>query len=255
MLLQRGSNNDPLWSSFQIALSRWRTGELLEDVHGWTQATRSVTPLAISRLRRGLRDLRRYLHQNRYSLPSYAIRVPLRDADLDGDDGIHGESGDQPPHGQAPSDALESRRRPSRPRRANAGAERHPLRIRFGGGIQAFRCRACRSPATHPTIPDALVDTRPGECACPSCLATKRFRWDDRTGHRSSPARAAYSHSAPVGRRKICQGWGRTTSGNGRPPTLWRVQHGTDTQRAIRYGSAMRTARRRADPPCRPLFR
>jgi hypothetical protein len=53
---------------------RGRTGELLEDVHGWTQAKRPATPLAISKLPRGLRDLRRYLHQNRYSVPSYAIR-------------------------------------------------------------------------------------------------------------------------------------------------------------------------------------
>ena len=49
---------------------RRRTGELLEDLHGWTQAKRPVTPLAISKLRRGLGDFRRYLHQNRYSLPS-----------------------------------------------------------------------------------------------------------------------------------------------------------------------------------------
>ena len=53
---------------------RWRTGELLEEVHSWTQAKRTETPLAIRKLRRGLVDLRRYLHRNRYSLPSYAIR-------------------------------------------------------------------------------------------------------------------------------------------------------------------------------------
>jgi hypothetical protein len=53
---------------------RWRTGELLEDLHGWTQAKRTLTPLAISKLRRRLRDFRRFLHQNRYSLPCYAIR-------------------------------------------------------------------------------------------------------------------------------------------------------------------------------------
>ena len=53
---------------------RWRTGELLEEVHGWTQAKRADTALAIRKLRRGLVDLRRYLHRNRYSLPSYAIR-------------------------------------------------------------------------------------------------------------------------------------------------------------------------------------
>jgi len=53
---------------------RWRTGELLEEVHGWTQAKRVDTPLAIRKLRRGLVDLHRHLHRNRYSLPSYAIR-------------------------------------------------------------------------------------------------------------------------------------------------------------------------------------
>ena len=53
---------------------RWRTGELLEDVHGWTHAQREEPPLAIRKLRRGLVDLRRYLHRNRYSLPNYAIR-------------------------------------------------------------------------------------------------------------------------------------------------------------------------------------
>ena len=34
----------------------------------------SVTPLAISKLRRRLRDFRRFVHENRYSLPCYAIR-------------------------------------------------------------------------------------------------------------------------------------------------------------------------------------
>jgi hypothetical protein len=38
---------------------RWRTGELLEDVHGWTHAQREETPHAIRKLRRGLVDLRR----------------------------------------------------------------------------------------------------------------------------------------------------------------------------------------------------
>jgi hypothetical protein len=80
---------------------RLRAGELLEDLHGWTEATRSVTPL-VSKLRRGLGDFRRFLHQ--IGIAAVLRRPgPLPDTDLDGDDGIHGGSGDQPSNGQAPA--------------------------------------------------------------------------------------------------------------------------------------------------------
>jgi hypothetical protein len=32
------------------------------------------------------------------------------------------------------------------------------LEERFGGGIQAFRLQECRSEATHPTLPDTLLN-------------------------------------------------------------------------------------------------
>ena len=82
----KGIPDDPAdmrgWAIETLGRAKWhlwhghrpRTEELLEHVHGWTQAERPATPLAVSKLRRGLGDLRRYLHQNRYSLPSYAVR-------------------------------------------------------------------------------------------------------------------------------------------------------------------------------------
>jgi hypothetical protein len=53
---------------------RLRSDELLEDVHRWTQAKREAPSVAIRKLRRGVRDFRRFLSANRYSLPCYAIR-------------------------------------------------------------------------------------------------------------------------------------------------------------------------------------
>jgi hypothetical protein len=47
---------------------------LLEDVQGWTEAKREVTPLAIGNLRCRLGDLLRLVVVKRDSIPCYARR-------------------------------------------------------------------------------------------------------------------------------------------------------------------------------------